>query len=1355
MLLRRTVAVACVLGAAALNPLGSPASAAPPAEHKLATKDFPGPGREDLAYDPHAVLVQFKPGTTAASSDRAVKSRNAQVSGTVAGARFVKVTTAGTATDLLRDLSRDPAVASASLDYRRRASTTPNDPGYTEGAQDYLNTVRLPQAWDRTTGSADQIIAVVDSGVDGQHPDLTGRVLAGYNAITGTTIAAGANSDDYGHGTMVAGIAAARTDNLEGVAGVAWNSRILPVKVLNASGEGYDSSIAAGIVWAADHGAKVVNLSLGGPGDSAVVHDAVIYATNKGALVVASAGNDGDAGNATNYPAAFPEVLAVAATDGAGKVTDFSTYGDWVDVAAPGFDIVSTGLPDGDVEYYIGAGTSFAAPIVSGVAALMRSTNPALTPAQLMATIKGTARDAGPRGLDPYYGAGVLDAYAAVGGPWAPQFPPPNPGTDEPNDVPARATPFADSIAGTIGAEGDVDWYRYDSISRRKASVRVTPAAFDASLPQHLDPVLEVYDQDLRLIGTAFNPDPAVATQVDFEIGAGPYYLAVRNHNGAADARPYTLAVTLGADAQFGPAQTVSPGSRAQSVAIGDVTGDGRDDVILATNAWSGSANNYRLFVYPQNTDGTLGAPAMYPTQLEYISTAPIAVLDANGDGRKDVALGTVPGVELFTQTAAGALTDSGLVPGTGGVQFLTAADMDGDGDGDLVASFGLGVQLLTQEPAGTFTASTVTLDAGLTEDIAVGDVDGDGRPDVVGFGHTAINVYHHTATRWIRTDHNAVQADQEHIASVAVADVTGDGRADVIAGVGAAVEVFAQTAAGGLAVPAVHRSVSGAGRVEAADFNGDGRADVMVRAGGGFGVLHQRADGSLGPIALTSGVNSDGSGPNDTAVGDVDGDNRIDVAIAAGTYGLGVIRSAAPGPAASGEQAYVRSTGVADFATGVALDARPTVTFARAVDASAVRLVHGVTGQPVAATVAFDARTGTVTVTPAAALQDNTAYRLVVDGAGFSSTFRTVDTDPAAVTNLQANGASAAISWTAPAITDLDQVIVRAAAGSAAPSSVTAGIGLYAGSGTGFTAANLTPGTAYTVRAFTKDRSGKVTAGPSVSLTVSAYKLRVDFNGDGNTDVAGIDANSDIKLYRGDGTGKLVGNDGYMWPAGGLWNGFRHIVAADFNGDGRVDIAGIDANNDIKLYTGDGTGKLVGNGSYMWPTGGLWGGFKKIFAGDFNNDGKVDIAGIDANSDLKYYTGDGTGKLVGNGAPMWVSGGLWAGFRHMEAADFNNDGRTDIAGIDANNDIKVYFGDGAGHLNGIEQPMWPTGGLWAGFRYIVAGDFNNDGKADIAGIDANSDIRYYTGDGTGKLVGAGNAMWPTGGLWAGFKQLT
>ncbi|QNE22711.1 S8 family serine peptidase [Kribbella qitaiheensis] len=411
----------------------------------------------------------------------------------------------------------------------------------------------MPQAWDLTKTAGAQTVAVLDTGIDAGHPDLAGRVLAGRNEIQpGTT-----PNDNNGHGTMTAGIIGANTNNGAGVAGVAWNVKILPVKVLDSSGSGPDSVIIAGINWAANNGARVINMSLGGDGDDSLLHDAVKAAVAKGVVVVAAAGNTGV--NVPHFPASYPEVLSVAATDNNGALTSFSTQGDWVDIAAPGWNIISTGprglTPAGYLPYWTNSGTSFSAPMVAGVAALLRNKFPSYTPAQIMDRLKSTARDAGPRGLDPFYGAGILDAYNALGGAWAPEFWSAGP---DGNDVPARATAITgSSITGATGIEGDVDWYKITSAAARSVAINVTSPTYDwLNRAQNFAPVVKVYDKDLQQIGgdevasEPENPEPVTAS-VNVNLVAGDNYISVRNYNGSRDSRAYTVSY---ADSSAGPA---------------------------------------------------------------------------------------------------------------------------------------------------------------------------------------------------------------------------------------------------------------------------------------------------------------------------------------------------------------------------------------------------------------------------------------------------------------------------------------------------------------------------------------------------------------------------------------------------------------------------------------------------------------------------------------------------------------------------------------------------------------------------------------------------------------------------------
>ena len=215
-------------------------------------------------------------------------------------------------------------------------------------------------------------------------------------------------SDDFGHRTHVVGIAAASTDNQIGVSGISWGSRILPVKVLDLWGSGWYSDIAAGIIYAADNGAQVINLSLGGEPPSDLLSSAVDYAHNHGALVIAAAGNSG---GAVLYPAAYDPVLAVAATNENDQRPVFSNFGSAVDLAAPGTNIYSTWYRS---NYFTKSGTSMATPHVSGVAALLWSLKPNLTADVIANVLMHSSIDIEPSGLDSYTGWGRLSANKAV-----------------------------------------------------------------------------------------------------------------------------------------------------------------------------------------------------------------------------------------------------------------------------------------------------------------------------------------------------------------------------------------------------------------------------------------------------------------------------------------------------------------------------------------------------------------------------------------------------------------------------------------------------------------------------------------------------------------------------------------------------------------------------------------------------------------------------------------------------------------------------------------------------------------------------------------------------------------------------
>jgi subtilisin family serine protease len=295
-----------------------------------------------------------------------------------------------------------PGAVRVEADPTASISRVPDDPLWSH--QWGLRTVGAPAAWDRTVGSSATVIAILDTGVDASHPDLAGAVLAGRDFVNGDLDAA----DDNGHGTMAAGIAAARTSNARGIASTCWQCRILPVKVLDAEGSGTHSQIANGVVWAADQGAHVISMSLGSPSASTVLANAVAYAESKGAVVVAAAGNEGSTTRA--YPAAYPTVVGVAASTSSDGRYSWSNHGSWVSVAAPGCN-PATAPGGGYVEM---CGTSASAPMVAGIVGLARSHAPTSTVAALRDSLLATATPVG-----SWVTAGRVDADAHLAAlPW-------------------------------------------------------------------------------------------------------------------------------------------------------------------------------------------------------------------------------------------------------------------------------------------------------------------------------------------------------------------------------------------------------------------------------------------------------------------------------------------------------------------------------------------------------------------------------------------------------------------------------------------------------------------------------------------------------------------------------------------------------------------------------------------------------------------------------------------------------------------------------------------------------------------------------------------------------------------------
>ncbi len=320
---------------------------------------------------------------------------------------FVFQSDSMTTADLLQFFRERPDIAYAEPNFILMQNETqlPNDQLYREKYQWNLPAIDIEKAWDISKGDEDIIIAVVDTGVDMDHPDLRKRLMKGYNVMQNSSDF----DDDNGHGTHVAGIIASETNNGEGIAGITWNNRIMPVKAMGSKGYGYTFDIAKGIIWAADHGADVINLSLGNYQPSAFLEEAIRYAYDKGAVLISAAGNDNS--EQPSFPAAFPEVLSVSAVSYTGEKAEFSNYGYYIDVTAPGVYIPSTYFKN---QYAALSGTSMASPHVAGLAGLILSVNPDLSNREVMNIIKGTARDIGEEGRDAFFGNGLIDINAAL-----------------------------------------------------------------------------------------------------------------------------------------------------------------------------------------------------------------------------------------------------------------------------------------------------------------------------------------------------------------------------------------------------------------------------------------------------------------------------------------------------------------------------------------------------------------------------------------------------------------------------------------------------------------------------------------------------------------------------------------------------------------------------------------------------------------------------------------------------------------------------------------------------------------------------------------------------------------------------
>ncbi len=487
-------------------------------------------------------------------------------------------------------LAASPSVRRVQADHVRR---TFGDTYY-QRYQPYLRaSMDVNQAWRHSSGRGIKV-AVVDTGVDPRHEDLP-KLLNGHDFVSDD----GDADDGNGHGTFVAGVIAAQRNNGRGIAGVSRAS-IIPVRVLNSRGFGRDSDISRGIRWAANEGADIINMSLGGGRTSRLLKDAVRYATRKGSLVVAASGNSG--GTRPMYPAAYPQTVAVGATDLDDRMTWFTDHGPWLDLVAPGVNIAST-VPNNS--YAVGDGTSFSSPLVAGSAALALSEHRRWSVDQLRAALLRGAADAGPVGPDPFTGLGVLDVDGMVGGnaKGAVASTGPTAGT-----IPVAARPLrADSIVPTSNPEGTDRWFRLDIASPTKVAVSAQMRSARKGVLRG-DIELSLYDASLGRLDVA-NARSGSRRETVQAIVDDSVYVRVRNLR----ATRWPSAVNLGIDtsaASPGNVQVGGPPRPAlvEATPLPESYGAGRSadiGLLLGADVAPGSVNPRSV----QLVDGETGQP--------------------------------------------------------------------------------------------------------------------------------------------------------------------------------------------------------------------------------------------------------------------------------------------------------------------------------------------------------------------------------------------------------------------------------------------------------------------------------------------------------------------------------------------------------------------------------------------------------------------------------------------------------------------------------------------------------------------------------------------------------------------------
>lgn len=342
------------------------------------------------------------------------------------------------------------------LNHKVQIAAKPDDPYYS--SQKYLNQIKVEAAWDTVSENRGRIIAIVDTGIDLTHPDLKNNLVSGRNVIDPAKSA----QDDNGHGTSIAGVIAASGNNGEGIAGILWGSRIMPIKAVESNGTTDESKLGQGIRYAVDNGASIVVLSLGLYKYSPFMRDVVLYAESKNVLLVAASGNDGQE---VKYPAAYPTVLAVGGVNESNQVVSNSNFGPELDIVAP-WKVYTTALGGA---YGKNEGTSMAAPQAAAAAALIWAKNPNMKPYQIRNLLRQTAEDVGPSGWDYRSGYGLLRIDRALNQGYREDI-------YENNNIRSQAKPMpvGSMLSASLSSNTDTDWYSIAAPYKGEITLRFT-----------------------------------------------------------------------------------------------------------------------------------------------------------------------------------------------------------------------------------------------------------------------------------------------------------------------------------------------------------------------------------------------------------------------------------------------------------------------------------------------------------------------------------------------------------------------------------------------------------------------------------------------------------------------------------------------------------------------------------------------------------------------------------------------------------------------------------------------------------------------------------------------------------------